>query len=133
VSVVTKPKIKKSPANDKGHILSEIAGVILHHKLKLTDMSTYNRFQLQFAQDFFASSTIGVLVQSCVGGIAAMAVLGNGTGIAQMIQLFIVVMAAIAYNGAILSQQKPRVACNLLLLSVGINTVIALLNFAFQV
>jgi len=93
-------------------------------------MSTYTKYYEQFEHGFFAGSTLGVLVQSCVGGIAAMAVLQNGTSIIQMIQLFLVVALSTAYNGSILSQQKPKIVFNLLLLSVGLNLIIALLNFA---
>lgn len=94
-------------------------------------MNTLDKFYVQFEQDFFASSTIGVLVQSCIGGIAAMKVLEHGTSLFQMMQLFLVVVLAIMYNGAILSQQKPKTVFNLLLLSVTVNSLIAAYNFGF--
>lgn len=93
-------------------------------------MSTYDKYYEQFAHGFFANSTLGVLVQSCVGGIAAMAVLINGNSLAQMFQLMIVVALSVGYNGAILSQQKPKVVFNILLFSVGINVLLAIVNFA---
>lgn len=93
-------------------------------------MSTYDKYYEKFEDGFFANSTVGVLVQSCVGGVAAMAVLQNGTSFAQMLQLFLVVSCSIGYNGAILSQQKPKIIFNMLLLSVGLNLLIATLNFA---
>ena len=93
-------------------------------------MSTYENFYRQFEHGFFAATTLGVLAQSCIGGIAAMAVLENGNGLTQMIQLFLVVALSVSYNGSILSQQKPKVVFNLLLWSVGINLLIAVVNFA---
>ncbi len=93
-------------------------------------MSTYENLYEKFESGFFASSSIGVLVQSCVGGIAAMAVLMHGNGLIQMFQLFIVVTCGIGYNGAILSQQKPRTVYNLLIASIVVNTLLAVFNFA---
>lgn len=93
-------------------------------------MSTYEKYYGRFEHGFFASSSIGVLVQSCVGGIAAMAVLENGNNIIQMIQLFLVVAFSVSYNGAILSQQKPKVVFNMLILSLTVNALLALVNFA---
>ena len=93
-------------------------------------MSTYDKYYAQFQNGFFANSTLGVLVQSCVGGIAAMAVLVNGNSLAQMFQLMIVVALSVGYNGAILSQQKPRTVFNILLASIAINILLAAINFA---
>lgn len=78
----------------------------------------------------FASVSMSVLVSSCVGGIAAMAVLMNGTSPVQMIQLFLVVVGAIGFNGTILSQQTPRVIYNFLIGSLTMNILIAVINFA---
>lgn len=93
-------------------------------------MSTYEKVYGQFEDGFFANSTIGVLVQSCIGGIAAMAVLENGNSFIQMVQLFVVVLCSIGYNGAILSQQKPKIVFNILLGSILINMLLAVFNFA---
>lgn len=93
-------------------------------------MSTYSKYLDRFEHGLFANVSIGVLVQSCVGGIAAMAVLMNGTSLFQMIQLFLVVALCIGFNGAVLSQQKPKTMYNLLIASIALNTLIALVNFA---
>ena len=93
-------------------------------------MKTYEKYLEEFESMFFANCAITVLVQSCVGGIAAMAVLRNGTGLVQMMQLFVVVIISIGFNGTILSQQKPKVVYNAFLLAVTINTVLAIANFA---
>ncbi|NUY80268.1 hypothetical protein HUK80_05115 [Flavobacterium sp. MAH-1] len=93
-------------------------------------MSTYDRYFHKFESSFFASITMGVLVSSIMGGIAAMAVLQNGTSFAQMAQLFFVVVAAIGFNGSILSQQSPRTIYNFLIASLMFNTMIAIVNFA---
>lgn len=93
-------------------------------------MSTYSKYLSRFEHGFFANISIGVMTQSCIGGIAAMAVLMNGNSLFQMIQLFIVVALSIGFNGSVLSQQTPKTIYNLLIVSVIGNTLIAIANFA---
>jgi len=92
-------------------------------------MSTYQKVYGRFERDFMGCTTIGVLVQSIVGSISAMYVLMHGTGIGQMIQLFAVVACCMVYNGSVLSQQKPKKIFNCLLVSLTVNTLIAMCNF----
>ncbi len=94
-------------------------------------MSTYDKIYSKFEYGFFGSIVLGVLASSCIGGIAAMAVLENGTSPFQLFQLFLVVAASMTFNGSVLSQQKPKVVFNLLLASLITNTVLAILNFAY--
>lgn len=91
-------------------------------------MSAYQRVYGSFEQGFIGSCTICILVQSCIGSVAAMTILMGGTGLMQMVQLFFVVSACMLFNGAVLSQQKPRVVFNLLLWSVGICSLLATYN-----
>jgi hypothetical protein len=91
-------------------------------------MSTYQFFYNRFQRDFFGCTTTGVLVQSIVGAISAMYVLMHGTSTAQMMQLFCVVACCMLYNGAVLSQQKPKTIFNILLISITVNTLIAVIN-----
>lgn len=92
-------------------------------------MSTYAKPFGEFQQSFLGITTIAVLAQSCLGGIAAMAVLMNGTSISQMFQLFLVVCCSMSFNGAVLSNQKPKVIFNILIVNVIVNTAIAIINF----
>ena len=91
-------------------------------------MNTYGKLYGKFERDFMGCTTTGVLVQSIVGAIAAMYVLMHGTTPMQMIQLFFVVGSCMMYNGSVLSQQKPKVIFNILLVSITINIIIAVLN-----
>ncbi|RZJ68484.1 MAG: hypothetical protein EOO50_01445 [Flavobacterium sp.] len=95
-------------------------------------MSTYEKYFGQFEKGLFASVSLGILVSSCVGGIAAMAILMNGNSLGQMLQLFVVVVGAVGFNGTILSQQPPRVIYNFLIGSLIVNTIIAVINFALH-
>lgn len=92
-------------------------------------MNTYQKIYSKFEYGFFGSCTLGILASSCLGGIAAMAVLQNGTSFAQVFQLFLVVASCMTFNGSVLSQQKPKVVFNLLALSLVLNTVLAAINF----
>lgn len=91
-------------------------------------MSTYDRYYNRFEHGLFGNCTLGILASSCLGGIAAMTVLEHGTSILQMIQLFVVVCVSMMFNGAVLSQQKPKTIFNLLILSVLVNVVLIVLN-----
>ena len=91
-------------------------------------MSTYARVFGGFERGFMGITTVAVLAQSCLGGIAAMTVLMNGTSVGQMFQLFLVVCSCIGFNGAVLSQQKPKIVFNILIGGVIINLVIAAMN-----
>lgn len=92
-------------------------------------MNTYNNVFGVFQRGFIGYCTLGVLVQSCLGSIAAMAILQNGTSFGNMVQLFLVVISCMAFNGAVLAQQKPKVVFNILIWSVLLSLVIATINF----
>lgn len=91
-------------------------------------MSTYQNIYGQFIKGYYGSCALGILVQSCIGGITAMAILQNGTSLLQMIQLFLVVIACIAFNGSIISVQKPKTVFNLLLFGVVLCSIISVVN-----
>lgn len=91
-------------------------------------MSYYQKNLEAYRRGAMGFNALAVMVQSCIGGIAAMTVLQNGSSPAQMIQLFFVVIFSSAFNGAVLSQQKPKLLFDLLILSVVGNTAIALFN-----
>lgn len=92
-------------------------------------MSTYNSIFEKFERGFIGFCTLGVLVQSCLGSIAAMSVLQNGTNFINMVQLFLVVVSCMAFNGAVLAQQKPKVVFNILIWSVFLSIIISVINF----
>lgn len=91
-------------------------------------MTTYNNLFRTFNTNFIGFATMIVLVQSCLGGVAAMSVLMNGTSIVQMIQLAIVVLISILTNTSILAQMTHKAIFNLTLVSVIINTFFIILN-----
>ncbi|HEY0091919.1 MAG TPA: hypothetical protein VGB43_05470 [Flavobacterium sp.] len=93
-------------------------------------MNTYAKYYGIFERSFMGCTTVGILVQSIIGAIAAMAVLTHGNSLIQMLQLFIVVASCMVFNGSVLSQQKPKVIFNILFCSAFTCIVLAIVNFA---
>lgn len=91
-------------------------------------MSTYQNLLNNYTRGYLGFSTLGVMVQSCVGGLAAMAILMHGNSVAQMIQLFLAVVVCVSYNGALLSQLPAKITFNLFWASCIINTVLFVAN-----
>ncbi|AWA30929.1 hypothetical protein HYN48_13065 [Flavobacterium magnum] len=92
-------------------------------------MSTYQHVYRQFEKGFLGSCVLSVLLQSCVGGITAMKILQHGAGLSQMLQLFVVVIASLAVNGAIISVQSPKTVFNLLVGAQAICFLLIVANF----
>ncbi|GIZ07297.1 hypothetical protein [Flavobacterium sp. UMI-01] len=91
-------------------------------------MTLYNKTFGIFDNGYFGYATIGILGQSCLGGIAAMAVLANGTSALQMFQLTLIVLISMLANTFILAQMKHKVVFNMLNASVIVNLILILLN-----
>lgn len=92
-------------------------------------MNIYHHYFEVFQRGFIGFCTLGILAQSCMGSIAAMSILQNGTSFVNMFQLFLVVISCMAFNGAVLAQQKPKVVFNILIWSMLLSILISILNF----
>ncbi|WP_375238764.1 hypothetical protein [Aurantibacter sp.] len=82
-------------------------------------------------ENFMLHASSAIIVSTCIGGIAAMSILQNGTGIFQLIQLIIVVVLCNAVLVAILSVQKPKMVLYTVIASLVLCTLIAFANFMF--
>ncbi|KGO89778.1 hypothetical protein [Flavobacterium suncheonense] len=91
-------------------------------------MTLYQKSLQDFQKGYLGFATLAIIGQSCLGGAAAMYILQNGTSFFQMIQLAVVVIACSFVNGAILSQQKPKLVFNLIIVSVAISIAAIILN-----
>lgn len=91
-------------------------------------MSTYQNYLQIYTRGYLGYSTLNVMIQSCLGGLAAMAILINGNSLLQMIQLFLAVLACVSYNGAVLSQLSAKTTFNLFIFSIAINTTLLIIN-----
>ncbi len=92
-------------------------------------MQLYNDLLKEYKNGLFGYATIAIIAQSCIGSMAAMLILMSGYDSWQMIQLTIVTLACMFYNGAILSQQSPKLSLNLLIASVAISLLFIIANF----
>lgn len=81
-------------------------------------MTLYTNTFAKFNENFIGYATLGILGQSCLGGAAAMSVLANGTSLAQMVQLSIIVFICMIANTSILAQMKHKFIFNIITMSV---------------
>lgn len=90
-------------------------------------MTFYQKQLSEFSRDFYAGSTTGIILSTCVGSIAAMLVLMNGHGLVNMIQLGAIVVVCMWYNASVLAQLKPKFVFNSLIISllVSISFIVA--------
>lgn len=96
-------------------------------------MSLYVNALEDFKENYLGYIALAIIGQSCLGSAAAMYILKNGTSLTQMVQLTIVVIICMLVNGAVLSQQKPKIVFNLLLVSVLFSVFFIALNTLFFV
>ena len=81
-------------------------------------MGLYQKTLANFKEGFFAYATLAIIGQSCLGSVAAMYTLSNGTNMLQMVQLALIVLICMSVNTAILAQLTARTIFNLLIISV---------------
>lgn len=71
-------------------------------------MEIYQKSLANFEKSYFAFATLSIIGQSCLGSIAAMYTLYNGTSPFQMIQLAIIVTICMSVNTGILAQLSSK-------------------------
>lgn len=91
-------------------------------------MNFYQKQLSDFSRDFYAGTTTGILVSSCLGAVAAMLILMNGHGLSEMIQLGLIVVVCMWFDASVLAQLKPKFVFNSLILSILVSTIFILLN-----
>lgn len=93
-------------------------------------LKQYNSLLEEYKTGLFGYATIGIIGQSCIGSIAAMLILMNSAlgRPLQIIELFLVTILCMIYNGSVLSQQKGKVQFNILIASVITSIVFIVLN-----
>lgn len=72
--------------------------------------------------------TIFIIIQSCLGSIAAMYILMNGTSIFQMVQLFFVTIVCMVFNVSILAQLKSKIIFDIFFISIILSLLVLVLN-----
>lgn len=93
-------------------------------------MELYKNLLEEYKSGIIGYATIGIIGQSCIGSIAAMFILMNGDlprGL-QMVELFLVTILCMGFNGAVLAQQKGKIQFNILVLSVCVSILAIIIN-----
>ncbi|MBQ0769953.1 MAG: hypothetical protein KBT58_11720 [Bizionia sp.] len=92
-------------------------------------MKLYNNLLADFKNLYMAYLPLSIILQSCIGSIAAMLILKSSTPeYFPFIQLTICVMITMLYNAAILAQMHLKLIFNTLLLSLLINVLLIIVN-----
>ena len=94
-------------------------------------MSIYQKYLDGYTRGFMGFNTLAVLLQSGLGGVAAMLILQHGNSPLQMIQLFFVVIFCSVFNGTVLAQMAPKVVFNTLMFSIALSVVTIITNIFF--
>lgn len=92
-------------------------------------MTLYTKYYEEFHDKYTMYIPLTIILQSCLGGIAAMYILMNGLDtITSLIQLGLCVIVTSFYNAAILAQLRDKWVFNILLLSLFMSTVFIVIN-----
>jgi hypothetical protein len=87
-------------------------------------MKIYNETFENFSNNYIGCATMAVIGQSCLGSVAAMCVLSNGTSLLQMVQLTIIVFA----NTSILAQMSHKTVFNTIISTVFFSSLFIIIN-----
>ncbi|KRB58524.1 hypothetical protein D3C87_1485030 [compost metagenome] len=91
-------------------------------------MKIYNQTFENFNKNYIGCATMAVIGQSCLGAVAAMCVLSNGTSLGQMVQLTIIVFANMFANTSILAQMSHKTVFNIIISTVFFSTLFIIIN-----
>ncbi|MBR9758416.1 MAG: hypothetical protein GYB39_10050 [Algicola sp.] len=94
-------------------------------------MELYNKLYTDFRQNYTMNIALTIILQSCIGSIAAMYILKNSTQESfQIVQLSLCVIVSMLYNATIFAQLKTKTVFNALILSLVVNVVLIIVNVA---
>ena len=82
----------------------------------------------EFSHNLFMYIPLTIILQSCLGSIAAMMILAQGTTLVSGIELTICVVLSMTYNAALLAQMKSDISFWLLMASLAGNSVLIFIN-----
>lgn len=86
------------------------------------------KLQDEFEQDYYMYIPLTIILNSCIGSIAAMTILAQGTGIIAGIELTICVALCMGYNAALLAGTNRKFAFWLLVISLLVNILLILIT-----
>lgn len=94
-------------------------------------MKTYSEHFVNFKKNFMMYVAQTILFQSCLGSVAAMAIMTNGDGTFQIMQLSLCVIVTMLYNSSLMANMALKHVFKLLILSIVVNTLLLAFNILF--
>lgn len=91
-------------------------------------MTLYNKGLVDFKHHYILYIPLSIIFQSCVGSIAAMFILMNSHPTFHFFELTLCVSFAMAYNGAMYAQMKPKFVYNLLIATLLVHISLIVIN-----
>ncbi|MFB9056546.1 hypothetical protein ACFFU9_07280 [Mariniflexile ostreae] len=91
-------------------------------------MKLYDKYLLDFKKDYILYIPLSIILQSCMGSIAAMFITMNHTKPTYFYELILCVTLAMAYNGAVYAQLKMNWIFNLLVITLITDVILIALN-----
>lgn len=91
-------------------------------------MNFYQAALKEFKRDFLMYVALSIILQSCLGSIAAMAISRNIGKPTYFLELSLCICIAMLYNVAVLGRLKTKLTFNILLLSLFINSILLIIN-----
>lgn len=84
--------------------------------------------QNEFEHDYYMYIPLSIILNSCIGSIAAMTVLAQGTGFITGVELTLCVSLCMGYNAALLAGSNRKFAFWLLVSSLAANVLLILIT-----
>lgn len=81
-------------------------------------MNLYESTFQEYKAGVMGYSALAIIVQSGIGSIAVMLVNMSGNSLLEACQFMLIAILCMFYNASVLSQQKPRLTFNFLLISI---------------
>ena len=91
-------------------------------------MNLYTKYLFDFKKHYILYIPLSIILQSCVGSIAAMYVLMNHNSSFYMFELSLCVIVTMSYNASIMAQFKHKWVFNLLILTLIVNIGLIVIN-----
>lgn len=84
--------------------------------------------QAEFEYDYYMYVPLTIILNSCLGSIAAMTILAQGTSLLTGIELTLCVSLCMGYNAALLSGASKKLSFWLLVVSLVVNMLLLLVT-----
>lgn len=84
--------------------------------------------QQEYEQGYFMYIGLAIILSSCIGSIAAMTILAQGTTLISGIELSICVSLCMGYNAAVLSGVNKKISFWLLVVGLAVNILLILIT-----